>query len=114
MSSGTWQVRLTSAAERDFQSILTWTTEQLGEAQARDYAGTLSATIRALADGPDVLTSKPRDEIAPGLRVLHAARFGRRARHLLLYRAGSDAVIDVLRILHDAMDIQRHVSSEDG
>jgi toxin ParE1/3/4 len=114
MSSGTWHVRLTSAAERDFQSILTWTTEQFGEAQTRDYASILSAAIHALADGPDVLTSKARDEIAPGLRVLHAARFGRRARHMLLYRAGPDAVIDVLRILHDAMDIERHVSGGGG
>ncbi|MDB5575875.1 MAG: plasmid stabilization system [Bradyrhizobium sp.] len=113
MSSGKWQVRLTSAAERDFQSILTWTTEQYGEAQARDYAATLTAAILTLADGPDVLTSNPRDEIAPGLRVLHAARFGRRARHILLYRANSGAVIDVLRILHDAMDIERHVSRDD-
>ena len=110
MSSAKWQVRLTIAAERDFQSILTWTAEQFGEAQARAYAGTLTAAILALTDGPDVLTAKPRDEIAPGLRILHAARFGRRARHMLLYRAGPDAVIDVLRILHDAMDIERHVS----
>jgi plasmid stabilization system protein ParE len=29
---------------------------------------------------------------------------------LLLYRAGPDAVIDVLRILHDAMDIERHLT----
>jgi toxin ParE1/3/4 len=114
MSSDKWRVRLTAAAERDFQSILTWTTEQFGEAQARDYAGTLSAAIHALTDGPDVLTSKPRDEIGPGLRILHAARFGRRARHMLLYRVAPDAVIDVLRILHDAMDIERHVSGGAG
>lgn len=114
MPSGAWQVRLTAAAERDFQSILTWTAEQFGEAQARAYADILTAAIRALTDGPDVLTSKARDEIGPGLRILHAARFGRRARHLLLYRAAPDAVIHMLRILHDAMDIERHVSGEDG
>lgn len=106
----TWQVRLSAAAERDFQSILTWTAEQFGAVQARSYADILTAAILALNGGPDILGARPRDEIAPGLRVLHAARHGRRARHLLLYRAGPDAVIEVLRILHDAMDIERHLS----
>uniref|UniRef100_UPI0032AF1786 hypothetical protein n=1 Tax=Sphingomonas sp. AR_OL41 TaxID=3042729 RepID=UPI0032AF1786 len=55
-----------------------------------------------------MLTAKPRDDIAPGLRILQAARFGRRARHMLLYRVGSDRVIDVLRILHDATDLERN------
>ncbi|MEG3146268.1 type II toxin-antitoxin system RelE/ParE family toxin [Sphingomonas sp. RT2P30] len=114
MAPGTWQVRLTAAAERDYQSILSWTAEQFGEAQARNYAAILTAAILALSDGPDVLTAKPRDDIAPGLRILHAARFGRRARHMLLYRVGSDTAIDVLRILHDAMDVERHDLGGDG
>ncbi|MEG3146271.1 type II toxin-antitoxin system RelE/ParE family toxin [Sphingomonas sp. RT2P30] len=68
----------------------------------------------ALAEGPDALTAKPSDDIAPGLRILHTARFGRRARHMLLYRVGSSTVIDVVRILHDAMELERHVPSGDG
>ena len=110
----TWQVRLSAAAERDFQSILTWTAEQFGAVQAYSYADILTAAILALDGGPDILGATRRDEIAPGLRVLHAARHGRRARHLLLYRAGPDAVIDVLRILHDAMDIERHIPEKSG
>jgi toxin ParE1/3/4 len=105
----TWHVRLGAAAEQDFQSILTWTAEQFGAAQARGYGEILTAAILALEDGPNILGTRPRDEIAPGLRVLHAARHGRRARHMLLYRAGPDAVIDIVRILHDAMDIERHI-----
>jgi len=53
------------------------------------------------------------DDIGPGVRILHVARLGRRARHMLLYRAGAGAAIDVLRVLHDAMDIERQVSGED-
>ncbi len=119
MPAGMRQVRLTASAERDCQSILRWTAEQFGEAQARNYAAILNAAILTaailtLADGPDALTAKPRDDIAPGLRILHAARFGRRARHMLLYRAGSDTVIDVLRILHDAMELELHDLGGDG
>jgi toxin ParE1/3/4 len=56
--------------------------------------------------------AKPRDDIAPGLRSLHVARSGRKGRHIIIFRArGSDktAVIEVLRILHDAMDLPRHL-----
>lgn len=110
----TWHVQLSAAAEQDFQSIITWSAEQFGVAQARSYAEIVTAAILALEDGPDVLGNRWRDEIAPGLRILHAARNGRRARHMLLYRAGPDAVIDVLRILHDAMDIERHIPEKFG
>jgi toxin ParE1/3/4 len=59
---------------------------------------------------------KPRDEIAPGLLTLHVARKGRHGRHFLLFRVSREAgheVIDVLRVLHDAMDLARHAPSAD-
>ena len=48
--------------------------------------------------------------------VLHVARRGRQGRHFVLYRADSQAetpVIDVLRLLHDSMDLPRHVVSRE-
>jgi toxin ParE1/3/4 len=55
---------------------------------------------------------KSRDDIAVGLFTLHAARFGRKARHFVMFRVGHDRgreVIEVLRLLHDAMDLAEHV-----
>ena len=52
------------------------------------------------------------DDIARGLMTLHVARYGRKGRHFLLFRLGAEQealCIDVLRILHDGMDLQRHV-----
>ena len=63
----------------------------------------------ALSEGPNVPGSLERDEIADGLRSLHVARQGRRGRHFVIYRAAGDDTIEVVRILHDAMDIARHV-----
>ena len=107
-----WRVLLTAAAENDFRNILLWTSEQFGPAQARIYGETLTRAIQALTAGPHVAGSRRRDEIAEGLMTLHIARRGRRGRHLVLYRVGDaegPATIDVLRLLHDTMDLLRHV-----
>jgi toxin ParE1/3/4 len=106
-------VRLSAAAEADFQRILRWTREHFGEAQApRVYAATLSAALEALAAGPTVMGAKPRSDIAKGLFTLHVARHGRKGRHFVMFRVGHDQgreVIEVLRLLHDAMDLPRHL-----
>jgi len=107
-----WAVRLTAAAGADFEDILHWTVEQFGEAQARVYAETLSAALEALTAGPTAPGIKARDDIARGLFTLHVARLGRKGRHFVVFRIGRDRereVIEVLRLLHDAMDLPRHV-----
>lgn len=118
MRAGTspWLVRLTAAAEADIQDILRWTVAQFGEAQARSYAETLSAALEALAVGPTIIGAKARNDIARGLFTLHVARNGRKGRHFVMFRIGRDQgreVIEVLRLLHDAMDLPRHLPPMD-
>ena len=107
-----WTVRLTAAAEADFEEILRWTMAEFGDAQARIYAETLSAALNDLAAGPTVIGAKKRDDILKGLFTLHVARKDRKARHFVMLRVGSAPdrdVIEGLRLLHDAMDLQRHL-----
>jgi toxin ParE1/3/4 len=104
-----WRIRLGAAAELDFANILKWTTENFGARQSRAYRDTLVQAIGELARGPDITGSKARDEIIAGLRTLHVARHGRRGRHLLLYRVASGRIVEILRILHDGMDLPRHI-----
>ena len=115
---GRWRVRLTAAAERDYRSILRWTSERFGTAQAHVYGEILTLAIQALTAGPQVTGSRPRNDIAHGLMTLHVARGGQRGRHLVLYRVGEASephTIDVLRLLHDSMDPRRHVEDpEEG
>src|SRR5437016_5294805 len=99
-----WRVRLGAAAELDFANILKWTTENFGTRQSQVYRDTLVQAIGELVIGPDVAGSKSRDEIMPGLRTVHVARHGRRGRHVLLYRVAPGKIIEIGRILHDAMD----------
>jgi toxin ParE1/3/4 len=108
MTGRQWRVRLGAVAELDFANILKWTTENFGAPQSRIYRDTLVQAIGELANGPDVAGSKARDDIMPGLRALHVARHGRRGRHFLLYRA-VEGRIEIGRILHDQMDLQRHL-----
>lgn len=114
MAGPRWRVRLGAAAELDFANILKWTAENFGARQSGVYRDTLVQALTALIEGPDVAGSKPRDDILPGLRMLHVARNGRRGRHFLMYRAASKGTIEVVRILHDRMDLQRHIPAEGG
>jgi toxin ParE1/3/4 len=104
-----WKVRLASQAELDFSEIITWTLENFGERQAEVYVETLTLAIEALHDGPEQLGAKVRDDIEPGIRILHVARQGRTGRHLVVFREAQNQCIDVLRLLHDSMDLARHL-----
>jgi toxin ParE1/3/4 len=114
MAARQWRVRLGAAAEVDFANILGWTTDNSGARQAAIYRDTLLQAIGELANGPDVPGSKARDEIMSGLRTLHVARHGRRGRHFILYRAVEGRIVEIGRILHDQMDLERHVPFPPG
>ena len=109
MAERRWRVRLGAAAEVDFANILKWTAENFGARQSRFYRDALLRAIGELAGGPDAAGSKVRDEIMSGLRTLHVARRGRRGSHFLMYRVAPNCTIEIVRILHDRMDLRRHV-----
>ena len=104
-----WKLRLAAQAELDFYEIITWTLENFGERQAETYAETLTLAIEALHDGPEQLGAKAQDDIGPGIRTLHVARRGRSGRHFVVFSEAKDKYIDVLRLLHDSMDLARHI-----
>ena len=104
-----WKVRLAAQAELDFSELITWTIENFGERQAETYAETLTLAIEALHNGPNQLGVKARDEIGPGIRTLHVARQGRSGRHFVVFSEAKDHYVDVLRLLHDSMDLARHI-----
>lgn len=111
-----WTVRLSAAAAADYREILRWTKERFGAEQARVYAGTLSSALTDLAAGPAISGAKERPEIGASIRTLHVSRKGRKGRHFILYRVAllpQQNVIDVLRLLHDGMDLARHLPPDE-
>lgn len=106
-------MRLTATAEADFQHIIAWTLEEFGDRQAHIYADVLSAALAALITGPTKVGAKERREIGKGLFTLHVARNGRKGRHFVLFRVRPNArQVEVLRLLHDAMDLRLHTTDK--
>ena len=72
------------------------------------YGARLAAAMASLERGPARAEVRQRDELGTGIRTLHV---GSRAGHMIIFRVANDVdwTIDVLRILHDAMDLMRHL-----
>lgn len=104
-----WRVRLTSQAELDLINIVRWTVVNFGARQAELYAETLMQAMETLNGGPEILGAKVRDEIEQGIRTLHVNRQGRKGRHFVVFKVADGQIIEVLRLLHDSMDLARHV-----
>jgi len=110
--------RLSEAAQGDVVNILAWTDEQFGEAARLRYESLIVAALRDVATQPDRLGSFARPEIGAGVRSWHmrlsrdhirpGAEVVRRPRHFLIYRF-EPALIVVGRVLHDAMELARHL-----
>jgi toxin ParE1/3/4 len=110
-----WSVRLATAAKADLEDIVQWTMRRFGAEQASVYRETISAALRALRNGPNIAGVRRRADIHQGLYTLHIARGRRQGRHLILFRLDQQddrQLISVARILHDAMDVARHLPPE--
>jgi len=111
--TGAWTVRLVAVSERDYLEVIQRSAQDFGPLQAEVYAQTLALALDALREnGPLTIGVKPREEIGAGIFTLHAARFKRKASHFLVFRVLEIRTIEVLRILHDRMDLARHISLE--
>jgi len=91
--------------------IVRWTRANFGDRRAAAYDATLKALISTFSTGPEPLGFKLRDDIGADLRTLHVRAIGHRGRHFVLYRT-QGCEIQVIRLLHDSMDLARHVPPE--
>jgi toxin ParE1/3/4 len=114
--------RLSPQAEQDIEAILAWTHERFGEKARIRYEALLTQAILDVADSPERAGSHVRPEIAASARTYHLRHsrdrvkksLGRvqRPRHFLLYRITAAGYLDIGRILHDGMDLRRHLPEE--
>lgn len=113
--------RLSQAAQDDVLVILRWTHEQYGDAARRRYENLVVAALRDVASQPGRPGSIARPELGAGVRSWHlrlsrahvepGAEVVRRPRHFLVYRV-EPALVVVGRVLHDAMELARHLDRE--
>lgn len=109
---GKRSVSLAAAAQTDLDNIAAWTTENFGPSQAENYIEAILDTIDELTVLKSPSRSIGRDEIAKGMATLHMRKRGRRGRHFLLYSETSDEV-KIQRVLHDSIELSRHVPGQD-
>ena len=75
--------------------------------QATKYTDALRLAVELLAAKPDRPGTIDRSNLRQGYRSYH------QQRHLIFYRVvGQD--IEIIRILHDSMDVPRHFPEDDA
>jgi toxin ParE1/3/4 len=104
-----FQLRLSNRAVQDIEEILRFTLTHFGEYKYTAYAQLIADALSEIAADPNGPRSKRRPEIHPDVLTIHLSRRGNRARHFILYRVVNDKYIEVARLLHDSMEVRRHL-----
>jgi len=102
---------ISASARRDIASALVWSERHWGPTQRDRYRTLIAEALDTLLQDPQHPLSRARDEIRPGMRSLHIARRGRQARHFIVYRLTPEGDLQVIRLLHDAMEPSRALSN---
>lgn len=94
---------LTVAALDDLRSVRAYTLETWGADQEERYLRNLWCRFETIRSNPHRF--RLREDLFPGCRI--AAE----GRHVILFRA-DDNILQVVRVLHSAMDFKRHLPPE--
>ncbi len=111
--------RLTHAAQADIVSILAWSHDQFGEEARKRYEALITTAIRDAATRSDEVGRTVRPELGEGVFSWHLGQSRthspggnvHRPRHFLICRRDGDVLV-VGRVLHDAMELRRHLDSQ--
>jgi len=97
-------VSLRQAAIDDLNAIWEYTFKEWSEEQADKYYSALKSTCAQIGDFPNSV--KKYEEIETNL-------FGiRSGKHIVFFKALNDQDFEVLRILHERMDIRNRMSQK--
>jgi toxin ParE1/3/4 len=115
--------RLTEAAQTDIVEILAWSEAQFGAAARIRYERLILTGLWDVAAGPLRAGSVARPELGAAVRSWRLRGSRKRARdadgvvqrprRFLIYRP-MDKLIVVGRLLHDSMELERHMQRLDG
>ena len=94
------KVRFTLQAETDIIDTYLYGFETFDAAQAERYEKGLRRAIGIIADNPRIAAERP--EYDPPVHIHH------HARHYIVYLVREDHIL-VVRVLHDEMDLTRHL-----
>jgi toxin ParE1/3/4 len=95
--------RLTELAKQDLPSIGRYTQVVWGKEQRNLYLAKIDSVFHLLSQKPQ--RGKACDDIRPGYRKYHVGR------HLIFYRQSIEG-LEIVRILHDRMDIEAYFDDD--
>lgn len=94
--------RLLPAAENDLESIWRYTAKNWGVDQAHSYLDGLVDIFRLLSENPQMC--RERNEFTQPVHIHHHA-------HYLVVFILSETGIDIVRILHESMDVDTQLDT---
>ncbi len=110
---------LAPSARADIREALIWSRDRFGESAAERYRDLIKQALRDIVADPDRPGFTNRPDLARGVRTYHLSFSRHRSRgpsgvvgkprHFLVYRLRGAVFIDVIRVLHDARDLERHL-----
>jgi toxin ParE1/3/4 len=93
--------RLTELAAQDLVDIIEYTIIKWGIGQSQKYQAAFLRVFDRLGKNPFALGSRPLSDLAAGGRAINAEQ------HIVIYR-NVDADVEILRILHQRMNLSLH------
>ena len=110
------KLHISRAARADLAAILTTSLEGWGAHGRAKYAALLATAMRRAAADPEGPMTKERTDVAPGLRTFHIRHVRREHGvgapvHVLYYQPVDAGAIEIVRVLHERMDPQRHLGT---
>jgi toxin ParE1/3/4 len=112
------ELELAPSAEADLSDVLVRSQADFGNAARLRYEALIERALQDIQVDPTCAGSTDRSELGRGVRTYHLRHCRGRARiaegsvkdprHMLVYEF-DDLRVVVLRLLHDSMDLGRHV-----
>jgi toxin ParE1/3/4 len=110
--------KLSQAAEDDFAQIMRTSLRDFGHPASIRYKNLMSEAIRQVAQNPARLGSRAFEQGVRLYHLRHAAKDAsvdgevvRKPRHFIVYRMSEAGVLEIVRILYDAMDFEHHLKN---
>lgn len=108
--------KLSRAAENDFAQIMRTSLRDFGRPASIRYKELMSQAIRQVVQNPERHGSRAFEKGVRLYHLRHAAKDAsvegeivRKPRHFIAYRATTPETLEIVRILYDAMDLERHL-----
>ncbi len=113
-----YELDLADEALADVDAILEWSEFRFGGDGRDGYEALISAAFNGIIEDPKLPGSHEREDLGRSVQIVHlrtcrdevkpGARRIAKPRHLVIYRC-EGTVVQVVRLLHDAMDISSQI-----